>query len=149
MNKIVLFITVTMLSAVAVGYSQTNNNDELSAIQSASMDYVEGWYQGDAERMAKSLHPDLVKRTVRELSKTGQPLLIHISKTTLVEYTRAGGGKDTPKEKLFYEVDVLDVYKDIATVKGVSANYVDYLHLVKWNGQWMIVNILCDKRSPV
>ena len=99
--------------------------------------------------MAKSLHPDLVKRTVREHSKAGQHLLIHISKTTLVEYTRAGGGKDTPKEKLFYEVDVLDVYKDIATVKGVSANYVDYLHLVKWNGQWMIVNILWDKRSPV
>ena len=147
MNKAALFLAVMTLSSVAVGYSQTNDNDELSALKSAAMDYVEGWYQGDAERMAKSLHPDLVKRRVRELSKTGQPLLNHISKTTLVEYTRAGGGKDTPKDKLFYEVDVLDVYKGIATVKGVSANYVDYLHLAKWNGKWLIVNILWDNRK--
>lgn len=34
----------------------------------------------------KESAPDLVKRTVREISKTGQPFLIHISKTTLVEY---------------------------------------------------------------
>ena len=136
MNKVALFLVVMTLLSVAVSYSQTNDNNELSAIKSAAMDYVEGWYQGDAERMAKSLHPDLVKRTVRELSKT-----------TLVEYTRAGGGKDTAKDKLFYEVDVLDVYKGIATVKGVSANYVDYLHLAKWNGKWLLVNILWDNRK--
>ena len=77
MNKAALFLAVMTLSSVAVGYSQTNDNDELSALKSAAMDYVEGWYQGDAERMAKSLHPDLVKRTARELSKTGQALLTY------------------------------------------------------------------------
>ena len=145
MYKIVFVLVFLALSSVETGYSQTT--DQSSVIKSAAMDYIEGWYQGDAERMAKSLHPDLVKRTVRELSKTGQPLLNHISKTTLVEYTRAGGGKDTPKDKLFYEVDVLDVYKGIATVKGVSANYVDYIHLAKWNEKWVIVNILWDNRK--
>ncbi len=142
-----LIFLLAVFSLTTFSFVPAQNSDETEAIKSAAMDYVEGWYQGDAERMAKSLHPDLVKRTVRELSKTGQPLLNHISKTTLVEYTRAGGGKDTPKDKLFYEVVVLDVYKGMATVKGVSANYVDYLHLAKWNGQWMIVNILWDKKK--
>ncbi len=75
MQKVALVLTVLALSSAAVGYTQTNDNHELSAIKSAAMDYVEGWYQGDAEPMAKSPHPDLVKRTVRELSKTGQPFL--------------------------------------------------------------------------
>ncbi len=96
--------------------------------------------------MERSLHPDLAKRAVRQHPKSGRPILSFLSKSTLVEYTNSGGGKDTPKEKLFYELTVLDVYKDIATVKAVSADYVDYIHLAKWNGQWMIVNILWDSR---
>ena len=116
-----LIFLLAVFSLTTFSFVPAQNSDETEAIKSAAMDYVEGWYQGDAERMAKSLHSDLVKRTVREISNTGQPFLNHISKTTLVEYTRAGGGKDTPKDKLFHEVDVLDVYKEIATVKGVSA----------------------------
>ena len=104
------------------------------------------WRNNPVERMQRSLHPDLVKRVVRLHPKTKAPLLNHISKTTLVEYTNGGGGKDTPKDKLFYDVKILDVYNGIATVKAVSANYVDYLHLAKWDGKWMIVNILWDNR---
>ncbi len=55
MNKIALFLAVMTLSS-AVGYTQTNDNHELSAIKSAAIDYVEEWQQGDAERMANSLH---------------------------------------------------------------------------------------------
>ena len=32
------------------------------AIRTAIMDYVEGWYEGDAERMNRCLHPRLAKR---------------------------------------------------------------------------------------
>ncbi|NIR48901.1 nuclear transport factor 2 family protein [candidate division KSB1 bacterium] len=145
MKKILLLTVLIVLTAVLNAYTQNHNED--AAIESASMDYVEGWYQADAERMAKSLHPDLVKRAVRKLSKSGRPVLADISKTTLVEYTASGGGKDTPKDKLFYEVTILDVYKNMATVKAVSANYVDYLHLTKWDGRWLIVNILWDDRK--
>jgi hypothetical protein len=144
MNSKALILAFTILLTAA---SPQNNSDDTAAITKAAMDYVEGWYQGDGERMARSLHPDLVKRTVRPLTQNGRPVLAHISKTTLVEYTNAGGGKDTPREKLFYDLKILDVYNGIATVKAVSANYVDYLHLAKWEGKWMIVNILWDDRK--
>ncbi len=144
MKKFVLFIVVALLSPLTL-FAQ--NREDSLAIKSASMDYVEGWYEADYKRMESSLHPDLVKRVVREHPRSKNSILNHISKTTLVEYTRGGGGRDTPREKLFYEVDVLDVYKGIATVKGVSANYVDYLHLAKWNDKWLIVNILWDDRK--
>jgi len=144
MKKFVLFIVVVLLSPLIL---LAQNREDSLAIKSASMDYVEGWYEADYERMESSLHPDLVKRVVREHPRSKRPILNHISKTTLVEYTRGGGGKDTPRDKLFYEVAVLDIYNGIATVKGVSANYVDYLHLAKWNDKWLIVNILWDDRK--
>jgi hypothetical protein len=144
MKKFVLFIVVLLLSPLIL---LAQNREDSLAIKSASMDYVEGWYEADYERMESSLHPDLVKRVVREHPRSKRPILNHISKTTLVEYTRGGGGKDTPRDKLFYEVAVLDIYNGIATVKGVSANYVDYLHLAKWNDKWLIVNILWDDRK--
>ena len=140
-----VFLISSLLFAVAAT-GMVKNDDESGAIKSAAMDYVEGWYQADGERMQRSLHPDLVKRVVRLHPKTKAPILNHISKTTLVEYTNGGGGKETPKDKLFYDVEILDVYNGLATVKAVSANYVDYLHLAKWDGNWMIVNILWDNR---
>ncbi len=36
-----------------------------------ALDYIEGWYAGDAERMERSLHDDLVKRTPDDGSTTG------------------------------------------------------------------------------
>jgi hypothetical protein len=33
-------------------------------IRQTTLDYIEGWYNGDPERMERSLHPDLAKRIV-------------------------------------------------------------------------------------
>ena len=145
--KILTILLCACMLFVAASGPKGSDQDQSAAIKAAAMDYVEGWYQADGERMQRSLHPDLVKRVVRLHPKTKAPILNHISKTTLVEYTNGGGGKDTPKDKLFYDVKILDVYNGIATVKAVSANYVDNLHLAKWDGKWMIVNILWDNRQ--
>ena len=36
--------------------------DSEDAVRSVVMDYVEGWFEGDAGRMKRALHPELVKR---------------------------------------------------------------------------------------
>ncbi len=35
---------------------------EAQAIRQVALDYVEGWYEADVERMQRALHADLVKR---------------------------------------------------------------------------------------
>ena len=35
------------------------------AIRMAAMDYEEGWFEGDADRMARCLHPNLAKRGMK------------------------------------------------------------------------------------
>src|SRR3712207_8578393 len=40
----------------------------------------------------------------------------------------------------------LDVYGNAATVKAVASDWIDYLHLGKVNGWWVIVNVLWEMK---
>jgi hypothetical protein len=61
----------------------------------------------------------------------------------MVEKTEQGGGRDdAPADKRYYAVSILDIYGDIATVRADTYEYVDYLHLARSQGRWLIVNVL-------
>jgi hypothetical protein len=119
---------------------------DTAAIKQTALDYIEGYYEGNAERMEKALHPDLAKRIVRTHPQNGQSALAQMSAMTLVQITRAGGGKDTPKDKQQKDVTILDVFENVASVKIVASDWIDYLHIAKFNGRWVIVNVLWEMK---
>lgn len=106
------------------------------------MDYIEGWYTGDAVRMERALHPELAKRIVTTDEKTGTSHLGQMSAMTLINNTRAGGGSKTPAERRREDFRILDIDRDNAVAKIVASDWIDYLELARWNGQWKIVNVL-------
>jgi hypothetical protein len=116
--------------------------DDLAAIRAAAMDYMQGWYEADVERMRRCLHPELAKRAIRRDPQTGEEYLRHVTQQRLVELTEQGGGSDAPAEKRVYDPRVLDVYGDIACVRAESYEYVDYLQLARYQGRWVLVNVL-------
>lgn len=63
---------------------------------------------------------------------------------TLVQNTKRGGGKDTPADKRRDDVRILDIYQNAASVRVQASSWVDYLHIAKSNGQWVIVNVLWE-----
>ncbi|HEX5156747.1 MAG TPA: nuclear transport factor 2 family protein [Ktedonobacterales bacterium] len=121
--------------------------NDLAAIRQAALDYMQGWYEGDAERMRRSLHPELAKRAILRDIQSGEQRFYSLSCEQMVEKTRQGGGTDTPSDKRYYDVSVLDVYGDIASVRANSYDYVDYLHLARSEGRWVIVNVLWASNS--
>jgi hypothetical protein len=58
--------------------------------------------------------------------------------------TRAGYGKNTPKEKQQKDIIILDVFENAASVKIFASDWIDYLHIAKFNGRWMIINVLWE-----
>ena len=52
-----------------------------------------------------------------------------------------------PKEEWVVEIEILDIYQQIATAKAVGNGWVDYFHLADVNGDWKIINILYDRPS--
>jgi hypothetical protein len=106
------------------------------------MDYIEGWYTGDAARMERALHPELAKRIVTTDDKTGRSQLGQMGAMTLVNKTRAGIGTEIPVAQRREDFRILDIYRDNAVAKIVASDWIDYLELARWNGQWKIVNVL-------
>jgi len=143
MKKLALVLILAIISLVLVFASAKEDEKENAAIKQAALDYIEGWYEGSMERMDRALHPDLDKKGVQIIPQTGKTILNHLRKTNMVEYTRAGAGKNEEK-KSKVEVVILDVFKNMASVKTVSPDFVDYLHLVRSEGQWKIVNVLWE-----
>ncbi len=92
--------------------------------------------------MERALHPDLAKRIVR--TKDNISRLDQMSAMSMVQGTRKGWGKNTPQEKQLKEVTILDVFENAASVKIVASDWIDYLHLARWKGRWVIVNVLWE-----
>ncbi|HVE56491.1 MAG TPA: nuclear transport factor 2 family protein [Pyrinomonadaceae bacterium] len=144
MKKIILIFAIVIVFGVLGGQAQTKVSDEdKAAITATALDYIEGWYEGNAERMERALHPDLAKRIVRTNDK-GQSMLSQMSAMGLVQGVKRGGGKETPKERQQKDVTILDVYENAASVKVVASDWIDYLHIAKFNGRWVIVNVLWE-----
>ena len=112
-------------------------------IAESARDYIESWLEGDADRMARCLHPDLVKRSVETDAESGQQVVETLSREQMVTATKAGHGRRYEKP---YELSILDVFGDIATVRLFSSVYMDYLHLARFEDSWLLLNVLWQRR---
>jgi len=136
-------IAVAILAFLSISAPAQVSDTDKAAITAASLDYIEGWYEGNPERMERALHPDLAKRIVMTNAE-GRSSLQQMSAMTLVQGVKRGGGKSTPKEKQQKDVSILDVYGNTASVKIIASDWIDYLHLAKFNDRWVIVNVLWE-----
>jgi hypothetical protein len=121
--------------------------DDRSQIEQTARDYIEGWYTADPVRMARALHPDLLKRYVETLPD-GQHVIKSVNRDQMVELTRNGGGSHIPADKRNITVKVLDISENIAAAKTITYEYVDILSLAKIQDRWVIVNVLWSFATP-
>ena len=140
MKQLILALAVT---AALLSPARAQSPEDTAGIRQAALDYIESWYEANPERMERALHPDLAKRIVRR-NPNGESQLDHMTASTLVENVRKGGGKKTPPEKQQKDITILDVYENVATVKLVASSWIDYLQIAKFNGRWVIVNVLWE-----
>jgi alkyl sulfatase BDS1-like metallo-beta-lactamase superfamily hydrolase len=122
-------------------------SDEHALVDAVVRDYIEGWYTADSERMARALHPDMVKRYVDALPG-GREVVHSVTRDLMIEMTRGGGGSKTRVERRNIAVDVFEVSGDIAAARASSSEYLEYLSLARCNGRWTIVNILWRFQTP-
>lgn len=136
-----LALTVACGLAMA-GVAQAQTAADSAGIRAAALDYIEGWYEGNAERMERAVHPELAKRIV--MTKAGESMLRSMTAEELVGATRAAYGKQTPPEQRRSEVRILDIYENAASVRVDAHDWIDYLHIARWNDGWVIVNVLWE-----
>jgi hypothetical protein len=133
---------VSLFFLGALAFGQTGASDDNESIKKTALDYIEGWYAGDAALMERALHPKLAKRMISTDPKTGRSQFNHIGAMALVQRTRDGGRKKTPPERQLKEITILDRYNNAAVVKIIASDWIDYLEVAKFNGDWKIINVL-------
>lgn len=149
-----LLLTLFFLASAAPLVAQTPEGNTLRAgesaaqdsadIRAAALDYIQGWYEGDAERMKQAVHPRLEKRILGSELGAQEPL-VEMSAEELVEATRRGGGVDSPGARRD-DVTILDLFGNAASVRVDADRWIDYLHLVRTDQGWRIVNVLWELR---
>lgn len=114
--------------------------EDREKILESARDYIEGWLDGDAARMGRCLHPALVKRESIEADASAYTM----TRDQMIEATGKGGGRKLERP---YDVSILDAYGDIATVSVFSSAYMDYLHIARTGTEWLLLNVLWQRRS--
>lgn len=111
--------------------------EEMQKLEKPLRDYVEGWYDKDPGRVGDGLHQNLAKRS---LNTENPGTIDQFTRSSLLEVvTQYGGPGGTER---FFEMEVLDSRKDMASVKLTSNAFVDFIHVARTDGTWKILNVL-------
>ena len=100
-------------------------------------------------RMERALYPELAKRMISTDPKTGRSQFNHMGAMTLVQRTREGIGTKIPADRQLKDVTILDRFNNAAVVKIIASDWIDYLEVAKFNGDWKIINVLWELKPKI
>ena len=120
---------------------ETVRPKEEAAIRACLLDYFEGWFEGDADRMDRALHPGLAKHALGQ-DPTRSDSLDLTTRDEMVEATREGMGRQRDLPDRAIRIDIASVSGDIASAIVHSAVYVEYALLAKTKDGWRITSTL-------
>lgn len=151
MKKTILLMAACLMLAglVAAPTFAQQANDDKEAVRLAVLDYVEGVYNVQPERIERSVHPKMAKlgfyRPPAESKyNPGSAMTFERLVEVAKNYNKSGKlPKDAPKE-----ITIFEVQDQTATAKLVADWGTDYFHLAKFDGKWMIINVLWQSPPP-
>ena len=114
------------------------------------LDYVEGIYNVQPERLERSVHPDMVKRGYyRKQAGDTDFVFAPMTRAQLITLA-ANWNKDRKRPVDTYpkQVVIHEVLNQTASGKVIAMWGIDYMHLAKHDGRWKILNILWQEPPP-
>jgi putative lumazine-binding protein len=120
---------------------ETIRDGDAAAIRACILDYFDGWFDGDADRMDRALHPALAKHAVGQGAGRGDELDV-ATKDEMVEATFQGRGRTRDLPERDIRIEIASVSGDIASVIVHSAVYVEYALLARTGDGWKIMSTL-------
>jgi Putative lumazine-binding len=137
-------VAAAMLIAAIGAQAQTGDKD---AVRQAALDYVEGIYNVQPERIERSVHPNLVKRGFYKKDAATPYAEMPMTYEQLVKLA-ASWNKDGKRDTSIKEVAVLEVLDQTAVAKVRASWGIDYMMLGKYDGKWKITQILWQSHPP-
>jgi Putative lumazine-binding len=140
MKKIITTFAISIVFMLNVNAQTAQDTLE---IKRAALGYIESQHNMNPKQMEEALHPRLVKRSVFKDKTTKKEYISEYfaeNMIILAEKYNIKGDKFPKNPKK--EVILLDVSAKTASVKLIADDWIDYMHIVKVNGAWKIINVL-------
>lgn len=134
-----MFLCIPLLSLAG----ERTPNEE--AVYQAVLDYVEGIYNGEPERVKRSVHKDLKKHGF--YMKDGQYMNIPMAYDQLVQLAATWKKQGRIPANPPLEITLFEVNDQTAAAKLVAFWGVDYFHLAKYDGRWQISQVIWQSQS--
>ena len=137
------FSIYTLLICIASLKVQGQTRQDSLDIRQVALDYIESQHNVEPDQFERAAHPRMVKRTFWTNKKTGKEYLRETftdAMILLAETYNVNGDRFPANPKK--EVIILDIYDKTASVKLIADEWIDYMHIVKLNGKWQLVNVL-------
>jgi len=126
----VALVATTMLLAVA------QNNSEDAAVRQTVDHYLHGLRFNDVSSLKSAFHPEAKLMFVRKDGQLGQ-----LTQEQWYRGFEASAGKEEKGDLRIVSVDISGTAASVKVVETYDKTiYTDYLSLLKWQGEWKIVN---------
>lgn len=136
MLKIIILFLFSIIS-----FSVNAQQNEKAAIEKAILNYVEAFYEADTTKAYESVVKDLAKRGYFT-TKDGKSVEAKMSFEQLVRLAQRWKQTQEINAQTPKKITVFEVLDRIATAKVEAKWGIDYFHLARLNGKWMIINVL-------
>lgn len=133
-------VTVLILLCFVSLKSNGQTKDSLSVIETTEK-YIQAFYQKKPKWLKDVLHPELIKRTIKSYQDSNE-FIKTSGKSEMVELSKVFNANGKFNSNSRANIEVLDLYKKIATVKLTAEKWIDYLHLIKVNQKWQIIDVI-------
>lgn len=119
-----------------------------SEIKKQSLGYLKALQQLDPVLMSDVINDSLNKVTIGYNRDIKKEVARATTRSQMIAFAEDWNKSNTkfpqfPNDK----VTILSIYNRIASVKLVSDNWVEYLHLIKLNGKWEIINLIWQHKD--
>lgn len=141
MKQSLIYFILCLISNSIFGQTKQDSLE----IKKVALDYIESQHIPNPKQMEGALHPRMVKRTFWKDKSTGKDYIRETTTESMILLAESyNKNRDKFPSSPKKEVKLLDVSKRTASVKLIADDWIDYMHLVKINGSWKIINVLWE-----
>jgi hypothetical protein len=140
-------LAVAAALTVSTPFSAQTPTGDKEGVRLAALDYLEGIYNVQPERIERSVHPTLNKRGFYKKDAASPYVESPMTYEQLLKLA-ASWNKDGKRDTKLREIVILDVLDQTAVVKLTASWGIDFMFLGKFDGKWKIVQILWQSHPP-
>lgn len=143
-----LIRTRPVYSNASIVLSKIASQKDSLEIKEKALGYLIGLQQLQPKLINEVMNDSLNKVTIGWDRNTEKEYSKRTTKTQMIAFANSWNKSNTkfpvPANNT---ATILDIYNRIANVKLVSDNWVEYLHLMKLDGNWQIVNLIWQHKN--